>query len=193
MRNIVILVGRSCSGKTTLARYLEGYCGFERIRTATTRPRRINEQPDSYLFLSERIFDYFEKEGAFLEVASYPAGDPPWKYGSFKEDYIFSEDGRQEDRVVVLTPNGVYEALDIPGMEKALVVWIDPPEEVCLERASLRGDSFSEIRRRLETDRETFEQYEHSCLYDIIFHQNETTEYMAEAIAKELEKRNAEQ
>lgn len=193
MRNIVILVGKSCSGKTTLARYLEGRCGFERIRTATTRPRRINEQPDSYLFLSEGLFDYFEKEGAFLEVASYPAGDPPWKYGSFKEDYIFSDDGRQEDRVVVLTPNGVYEALNIPGMEKALVVWIDPPEKVCLVRASLRGDSISEVRRRLETDRETFEQYEHSCLYDIIFHQNETIEYMAETIVKELEKRNAGQ
>lgn len=193
MRNIVILVGRTCSGKTTLARHLEGHCGFERIRTATTRPRRINEPPDSYLFLSERVFDYFEKEGAFLEVASYPAGNPPWKYGSFKGDYVFSEDGCQEDRVVVLTPNGVYKALDIPGMEKTLVVWIDPPEEVCLERASLRGDSISEVRRRLETDRETFEQYEHSCLYDIIFYQNETTEYMAEAIIKELEKRNAEQ
>lgn len=193
MRNMVILVGRSCSGKTTLARYLEDYWGFERILTATTRPQRPNEKSDSYLFLSERVFDYFEKEGAFLEVASFPAGVPPWKYGSFKEDYIFSDDGGQEDRVVVLTPTGVCEALDIPGMEKALVVWLDPPEEVCLERASLRGDSISEVRRRLETDRERFEQYEHSCLYDIIFHQNETTEYMAEFIVKELEKRNAEQ
>lgn len=179
MRQIVILVGKTCTGKTTLAKHLEEKLNFIRIKTATTRPRREGESPESYHFLTRDNFDW-DHEGAFLEVDEVDG----YKYGSFYCDYLFTKTNKFLNKVVVLTPEGVYRAVDYFNKERLLIVWLDPPEENILKHAISRGGSVDETRKRLEEEKEIFERFEHSALADMVFYKNESIEKMADWILK---------
>ena len=99
---IIVLVGQTASGKTTLARYLE-QCGFERIVTYTTRPPRKGEQDGKdYHFIPED--DFLEKvdEGFFAERTEYHAEFGHVCYGTSKESL---ETRSGESKVIVLNPN----------------------------------------------------------------------------------------
>lgn len=57
---MIILTGKSGSGKTTVARELEKH-GFKRAVTCTTRPRRTGEEDGvDYHFLSSKQFEKLE-------------------------------------------------------------------------------------------------------------------------------------
>lgn len=174
MEQIVILVGKTCTGKTVLSEYLAKNYEYDRIKTATTRPRRLEESPDAYYFFTKSNFDIYEREGAFLEV-DFVDGH---KYGSFKNDYFSFKQGG-ENKIVVLTPEGVYNAVEQIDKVKLLIVWLDPPEETILKYATSRGEPISKVRERLEAEKEIFDRFEHSALADQVFYQNETIEEMA--------------
>lgn len=185
MRQIVILVGKTCTGKTTLAKHLEEKLNFIRIKTATTRPRREGESPESYHFLTRDNFDC-DHEGAFLEVDEVDG----YKYGSFRYDYLFTKTNKFLNKVVVLTPEGVYRAVDHFNKKRLLIVWLDPPEENILKHAISRGDSVAEIRKRLEEEKEIFDRFEHSALADMVFYKNESIEEMADWILNVCDERD---
>lgn len=175
MQQIVILVGKTCTGKTTLAKHLEDKLNFIRIKTATTRPRRDGEDPDAYYFFTRNNFDHYQYEEAFLEVDEVNG----FKYGSFYRDYLFDDTNDRLNKVVVLTPEGVYNAVEQIDKDSLLIVWLDPPEENILKHAISRGESISKVRERLEAEKEIFDRFEHSSLADQVFYQNETIEEMA--------------
>ena len=153
MQQIVILVGKTCTGKTTLAKHLEESAGFDRIRTATTRPIGF-------------------------------------KYGSFYGDYLFDDTNDHLNKVVILTPEGVYNAVEQIDKDSLLIIWVDPPEEDVLKHAVARGDSISWVRKRLEEEGEIFERFEHSALADMVFYKNESIEEMADWIIKVCDERD---
>lgn len=51
INNVLYLIGGTCTGKTTLARKLEGR-GFQWIRSVTSRPKRKGECDD---YVEKRI------------------------------------------------------------------------------------------------------------------------------------------
>lgn len=186
MQQIVILVGKTCTGKTTLAKHLEKSAGFDRIRTATTRPMRDGEPPYAYYFFTRNNFDHYQYEEAFLEVDEVNG----FKYGSFYRDYLFDDTNDHLNKVVILTPEGVYNAVEQIDKDSLLIIWVDPPEEDVLKHAVARGDSISWVRKRLEEEGEIFERFEHSALADMVFYKNESIEEMADWIIKVCDERD---
>ena len=78
---LLVLTGRSGTGKDTVAQYLKGQHDFERIVTYTTRPKRKNEVDGvDYHFISEKEFKQKEKEGFFLETTSFKNSDKKTLY-----------------------------------------------------------------------------------------------------------------
>lgn len=76
---IVILVGESASGKTTLAKMLEGKAGFKRVITYTTRPMREGEQNGvDYNFIDKDSFNELVQDNFFAEHIYYRG----WGYGT---------------------------------------------------------------------------------------------------------------
>ena len=65
---IIVLVGKTASGKTTVANELCKNHGYKRIITYTTRPMRENEIQDvDYHFISDEQFNEMVENNEFTE------------------------------------------------------------------------------------------------------------------------------
>lgn len=143
----MILVGKTCSGKTKTAKALEDR-GYKRIVTYTTRPMRPGEIDGvDYNFITPETFLELKEKGFFAETASYDAAFGHCYYGSSKSSY-------QPDSVIVLNPYGVKQLKD-QGISDT-IVYLNVPDELIKKRARHRGDALNEVWRRLEADRKDF-------------------------------------
>lgn len=151
MINIIIFVGPSASGKSTI----RDKFGFNKIITYTTRnPRRHEVDGLDYYFTDkEYIFEMY-RAGELLE------------YNRYGNDYYASslksfENVVKNDELVsvVLDKNGAKKVKSYFG-NKAVVIGIFSPIEECIERINLRNEIDSEIRIK------SFEE-ELKCTHDI--------------------------
>lgn len=94
---ILILIGRSGSGKTAVMKRLVNHYGYVQVKTCTTRDRRPGEEPDAYHFMSKEEFRKHMAEGGFVETDVYRDN----LYGMLKSSLT-----EGEKLVAVLTPDG---------------------------------------------------------------------------------------
>lgn len=94
---ILIITGRSGSGKSTIAQKLIDRHGYRQIRTCTTRQRREGESEDAYYFLTKEEFVEYVDHDDFIEYDVY--GNT--LYGTLK-----SELQRPGKLLCVMTPEG---------------------------------------------------------------------------------------
>ena len=98
---IIVLLGASGSGKSTIENELSTHHGFEKIISYTTRQPRDNEENGKdYWFVDNDTFEEVLKRDLFAEHDEYSQNR---LYGTLKSDYV---DG---NKVVVLTPNGLRQ------------------------------------------------------------------------------------
>lgn len=180
---IYILVGRMCSGKTSISKEMEKL-GVKRIVTYTTRPPREGEIDGvDYHFISKEDFKDKQESGFFAETTFYYGKNGnSYYYGSAMDDYISTG----EDRVIVLNPYGVKET-----KEKGLdvnVIWISCNDATVISRAGKRGDSQKNIKRRMQIDNEDFEWFmnHEPKLWDHEICSNLVNRSMAKDIAKRI-------
>lgn len=98
---IIVLLGASGSGKSTIENELATHHGFEKIISYTTRqPREGEVNGKDYYFINNETFNEMLKDRLFAEYDEYSQHR---MYGSLKSDYV---DG---NKVAVLTPNGLRQ------------------------------------------------------------------------------------
>lgn len=137
---IIVLVGESSSGKSTIEKELFKL-GRIKIISYTTRPQREGEVDGvDYHFISDYEFKRLQKVNFFAEAAEYRG----WSYGSAKEDYI-------DGSVVVLTPHGLRQVKRIEEL-KLYSIYINVPRRDRLIKILQRGDDLEESYRRNLTD-----------------------------------------
>ena len=137
---MIVIVGESASGKSTLAKEYENWLGFKRIVTYTTRQPRQNEKEGvDYYFIDEAEFERLDKKGFFAETAEYNG----WKYGSAKKDYT-------NNTVAVLTPRGL-RSVKRNGV-KCTSIYLDVPRRDRLIKCLSRQDNIEEAYRRSLSD-----------------------------------------
>lgn len=171
---MIIICGKTGSGKSTVAGILEKDYGLKRIVTYTTRPMREGEKDGKdYNFLDQKTFDRLKERGFFAETADYEASFGHCSYGSSKESYD------NPNGVIILNPYGLKEVIRTRGREGLHIFYLSIPESLIRRRLFFRGDSLKEIERRLQTDRVDFDGIMDFC--DFQFDQTEETK--AEDIA----------
>lgn len=154
---LVVLLGPSCSGKSTFQKELVENEGYHAVRTATTRPRRMGEDASAYYFLKDQAFAEWEARGDLLCVETFRG----WRYGVPRDELVRS--ASNTNRVVVLTPGGVMELLakhaDIIVGDALSVLYLGVDGTTGEARAYSRGDDRREYLRRMAADSIDFRHY----------------------------------
>lgn len=132
---LYLIMGRSGSGKTTIAQKLkdEGYKG---VKSYTTRPRRDGESEDAYNFISEE------------EYAALPNKIAPVFFNGYH--YCSTIDDIKEAELYVAEPSAVRE-LRTAGIDFK-VLFIAVSKNTAIERMKKRGDSQEKIDSRIKND-----------------------------------------
>lgn len=154
---LVVLLGPSCSGKSTFQKELVENEGYHAVRTATTRPKRVGEDLSSYYFLKDQSFAEWEVRGDLLCVETFR----DWRYGVPRDELVRS--ASKTNRCVILTPGGVMELLakhaDIVVGDALSVLYLGVDGATGEARAYSRGDDRREYLRRMAADSIDFRHY----------------------------------
>lgn len=143
------IVGKSCSGKSTIAKKLSDH-GLKVAITYTTRPKRDYEVDGvDYHFVTENQFIDMDDRGHIIESKRFNT----WWYGMGLGEFNTSD-------VFIITPSAVEEYRDIckSRNEKILVLYIDADAKLRIGRNKGRNDT-DDTNRRFVADELDFNDY----------------------------------
>lgn len=140
---MIVLVGESASGKTTLLNELVENHGYKKIVTYTTRPKREFEKDDvDYHFVDDETFQKMVQDEKFIEHNQYRG----WNYGTAIKDVKKADD----KSIIILTPAGL-RAMDKAGIDcDSVYLYVDRRSR--LIQLLFRGDDVDEAYRRNLSD-----------------------------------------
>lgn len=140
---MIVLVGESASGKSSIERELVEKHGYCKLVSYTTRPPRKNEVDGvDYNFISEEEFQKLKDDDFFLESAEYRG----WHYGTAKIQYTDEYFGGKPS-VAVLTPHGLRQLMKL-GNSSIISFYINVPRRDRMIQILNRGDDIDEAYRR---------------------------------------------
>lgn len=155
MKKIVIL-GKSCSGKTELSMLLKEK-GYRIAVTYTSRPIRPNEIDGvHYHFTTDDYFQSLIHCDQLIEWDNFNN----WFYGLPKEEF-------DRANVMVMTPRGLKKIIEKYGRDKITIVFLDTSAAQRLYRSTSRGDNIEEVKRRFGTDEKDFKEFIESGDWDL--------------------------
>lgn len=138
---MIVLIGESASGKSTIEKILVEKYGYKKTISYTTRPPRDGEQNGKdYYFVSIEEFENLKSNNFFAEIGEYNG----WYYGTAKEDCT-------NDKVAVLTPHGLRQMKKIKNID-VMSYYINVPRRDRLIKILERGDNIEEAYRRSLSD-----------------------------------------
>ena len=123
---ILVLIGRSGCGKSTIAARLKNY-GYVPVKTCTTRDRRDGESEDAYYFMTHEEFQKHLQNDDFVEFDVYGEN----MYGTLK-----SALKSDEKLVCIVTPEGA--ATIKKEFPEAFIVNIETSMKESVMRAIVR-------------------------------------------------------
>ena len=168
---MLVLTGPSASGKTEIAKILINKYNLKKLVTYTTRPPRLGEVNGvDYNFINVEEFFNLKNNNEFIETTYYNNN----YYGSRKSDISF-------EKVVILDPSGVNK-FKHHLKDKLVIVFLNTPEELRIERITKRGDSKDLIEMRIKNDRITFSNEE----YDFVDYTYKNEIIDLEELTKEI-------
>ena len=164
---MIIIIGKTCSGKTSIANRLVAEYGFNKIITYTTRPIRKGELDNKdYHFISGEEFVNKIGDDFFAEWKVYKTLYGEWYYGTSYEDIK----NAKENDILIITPEGYKEITKCCIDKNMKVLYIYSNRSTIKNRLSKRGDSKEEANRRFATDTKDFKEAEK--LANRIFYNN---------------------
>jgi guanylate kinase len=138
---LIVILGESASGKSTVQNILCKSYGYERLITYTTRnPREGEVDGVDYHFVSDDTFEEMYRNNEFCETTEYNG----WHYATAKDDCT-------NNKVAVLTPHGLRQIRRFREL-KLLSIYIDVPRRDRLIKILQRGDNIEEAYRRSLSD-----------------------------------------
>jgi len=162
MRNLIIVTGPSCSGKTTLVGKLQG---ITRVVSTTTRPIREGEVNGvDYHFVTAEEFEKLK----FIERSEV--------YGNQYGVTVDALEQAEGNVVIILDVQGALEFQDLYGTD-ATFVFLHVPIEELSRRMEKRGD----INNKLRLER-AYEEMQYECCFNHVLSGENTLESLTEII-----------
>ena len=153
MKKLFCIMGRTCSGKTTLAKTVAETLHMKVLRSYTTRPMREgeNEHTSDHIFISDDEVKLFQgKIVAYTEINGYK--------------YFVTKDMIMESDIYVIDPNGykmLAENIKRKNMKiKLIPIYIDVDVADQERRYRARGNTRNEFWERYKSEAERFDKFE---------------------------------
>ena len=153
MKKLFCIMGRTCSGKTTLAKTVAATLHMKVLRSYTTRPMREgeNEHTSDHIFISENEVKLFQgKIAAYTEINEYK--------------YFVTKDMVMESDIYVIDPNGYKMLVDTVKRKnmkiKLIPIYIDVDVADQERRYRARGNTRNEFLERYKSEAEQFDKFE---------------------------------
>ncbi len=160
MKNkIIVITGKSSSGKDSLQNYLVSNYDFVNLVSHTTRPPRPNESNGyDYYFINKEDFINMNNKNLFIETREYKVnteiGNDIWYYGLSKMEYNICN---VFNKVVIVDMKGFHELAEYIGRDNCFMLYLYCDDNIRKDRMISRGGmSPEEIDRRFKADDEDF-------------------------------------
>lgn len=138
---MIVILGASASGKTTVANEIMNTYKLKKIVTYTTRePRNGEVDGVDYHFISVEQFRKLKNENFFAETGYYRG----WHYGTPAKECT-------EDKILVVTPAGLRQLNNRIDLD-ILSFYIDVPRKDRLIKMLQRDNDIDECCRRSLSD-----------------------------------------
>lgn len=144
-----LLIGRTASGKSSIAKEVCRHLGLKQVISYTTRPMRKTEAngADHIFILETDVNQYKDDIAAYTVINGY--------------QYFTTFDVIDKADIYVIDPNGVDSLkLKCGNRYKFIEIYIFTPKRIAEQRAKQRGDAVSEFRERWDAENEQFKNYE---------------------------------
>ena len=143
---MIVLVGESASGKSSIADEIERTNPVRRVIQWTTRPPRDGEVDGvDYMFITKEDFMTFKEKGFFGTITEYRG----WYYGTPIQK-------KMEEGVYVTTPSELRKLKKYPNLN-IKSFYIKVPGRDRIIQSLKRGDDIWEVFRRFISDTGQFD------------------------------------
>lgn len=153
MKKLFCIMGRTCSGKTTLAKTVAETLHMKVLRSYTTRPMREgeNEHTSDHIFISDDEVKLFQgKIVAYTEINGYK--------------YFVTKDMVMNSDIYIVDPKGykmLEDTVKRKNMKVKLVpIYIDVDVADQERRFRNRGNTREEFWERYKSEAEQFDKFE---------------------------------
>lgn len=183
MKHLILVIGRSGSGKDTLVRAAQKRFDASSVPSYTDRPIRPAEQDGiGHTFLTPEQFDEVMKSEHVLAYTKI--GETGYRYcttveqiSRIKSDVVF----------YIIDPKGYYYFQDLREKLNMSIIYIYAPKNSRKERADKRnGDTVATWDKREIDENEQFNQFEDAepCPWDDIVYNNKSIEEAVESFSE---------
>lgn len=168
MGKLIVLVGTSGSGKSTIEQMI-AESGFAKkvISTTTRQPRSYEVDGKDYYFIDEFLFETYLMQDQYLEHSAYTTVNGLARYGINKNDVKLDD----SNYICVVNPHGLRQIKEKLGQENIVSFLIKRDDRSRIISALERDKSsdvlniLKEITRRFEADIKDFEGVEKEVNY----------------------------
>lgn len=183
MGKLIVLMGKSASGKDTIYKLLkeDESLALKQLVPYTTRPMRAGEEEgEAYHFVTEEKFKELLQKGRVIEHRSYHTVHGLWRYFTVADEQI---DLSKESYLLIATLEAYVSVLAYFGADKVVPVLVTLDDGVRLERALSRErqqehPKYEEMCRRFLADSEDYSEekiqtagitrfFENNCAKDV--------------------------
>lgn len=163
MKRILFIVGKTSSGKDTVAGYLADKYGISGVCSNTTRPKREYEKDGvEHYFVTQEEMDKLKSDPEMIAYTKFPLTG---------YEYCATAKQLPDGKVFtyIIDPAGIeYFRENCSAKIEWVSIYVDLSEELIVERSGVRGDKKAELETRLEGERESFDTYKRNCLWDYL-------------------------
>ena len=178
-----LFIGRTASGKSSIAKAVCKKMGLTQVVSYTTRPMRKSEKNGSdHIFIKdEEVSQYEDDIAAYTEINGYK--------------YFTTYDVIDNADIYVIDPIGVDNLKTKCGDKYEFIeIYIRTPQELAETRAKMRGDKLKDFKQRWVSENKMFTDYENR--HTFVWHLrndrpfDESVDKVCKWIQIEIDKRN---